>query len=286
LSWLAGIPSNNLGVTAEHLGIPLGEDAHGAYPDTEASRKVWEQLRDPQNVQTTRERMRQEYGGPSRGVMFTAMNTTGNNPWKDQITDLAIVDQHGRTVFNASLGEGKGQVSPQDAVQEIADIYQNNMFGGPDPTREADFIRSFIRSNSPKDAEGKPQLGFYSPVLDTATLRHVYGVGKERPQGGSLVDQAKAEAETFHEIADKTFGEGQPHRNPSKDFESWANGRTFGHPLPKNHPSRKKDFITFSALKSLARSQDPAVAEKASSYIESLRRNFENAQQRQLRHSQ
>jgi len=284
LSYLAGIPSNKLGVTADVLGIPLGDAAHGAYPDTEASRKVWEQLRDPKKVEETRTRMQQQYGGPARGVMFTAMETSGSHPWKDDITRLAIVDHHGRTVFDAELGEGEGKVSPKDAVEEVASIYQDNMFGGDDPTKEADFVRSFIRKHSPKNEEGKPELKFYSPVLDTATMRHVYGAGRRPSKEGSLVDRARAEAETFHEVADKTFGPSAPHRNPRNDFESWAANRTFRHPLKKDDPRRKKDFITYATLKRMAEKglgdgeQDVMAA--AQKQLEGLQRGYDSWQQR------
>jgi len=285
LSFLAGIPSTKLGVTADVLGIPLGDAAHGAYPDTEASRKIWEQLRDPKVVEQTRTRMQQEHGGPARGVMFSAMETSGDHPWKDDITKLAIVDHHGRTVFDAEIGEGEGKVKPADAVKEISSIYQDNMFGGDNPGKEADFVRSFIRKHSPKRENGKPELGFYSPVLDTATLRHVYGAGRRPSESGSLVDQAKSEAETFHEVADKAFGASQPHRNPRSDFDSWAAGRTFRHPLSKGDPRRKKDFITFTTLKTMAEKGlggegDQEVKGKAQKRIEALQRSFQQWQDR------
>jgi len=284
LSFLAGIPSNKLGVTADVLGIPLGEAAHGAYPDTEASRKIWEQLRDPKVVERTRARMQQEHGGPARGVVFSAMETSGDHPWKDDITKLAIVDHHGRTVFDAEIGEGEGKVKPEDAVAEISSIYQDNMLGGDNPGKEADFVRSFIRKHSPKKDDGKPELGFYSPVLDTATLRHVYGAGRRPSESGSLVDQAKAEAETFHEVADKAFGTSQPHRNPRSDFESWAAGRTFRHPLPKEDPRRKKEFITFTTLKNMAEKGigdgEQDVMQKAQKRIEALQHSFQQWQER------
>ena len=284
LSFLAGIPANKLGDTTKVLGIPLGDEAHGAYPDTEASRKIWEQLRDPKVVERTRARMQQEHGGPARGVMFSAMETSGDQPWKDDITKLAIVDHHGRTVFDAEIGEGEGKVKPEDAVKEVASIYQDNMFGGDNPNKEADFVRSFIRKHSPKRDNGKPKYGLYSPVLDTATLRHVYGAGRRPSKSGSLVDKAKAESETFHEVADKAFGSSQPHRNPRADFESWATGRTFRHPLSKGDPRRKKEFITFNTLKSMAEKgvgdNEPDVMEKAQKRIQYLQRDFQQWQER------
>jgi DNA polymerase-3 subunit epsilon len=277
LSWLAGIPSNKLGVTTDQLGIEL-EDAHTAYADTEASRQVYLQLRDPKRVQQVRQEAQAQHGGPARGVMFAGMETSGNNPYKDDITKMAIVDHHGRTVFNSEIGDGEGKVSAADAAKEIADIYQDNMFGGDNPKRESDFVRSFLRKHGPKREDGKPSLGLYSPILDTATLRHVYGAGKEA-KGDSLLDQAKAEAATFHEVADRAFGEGQPHRkDPPADFEEWAQGRSFRHVLSKDDPRRKKDFITFTTLKGMAEKGlgdgDKDVMEKAQKRLQQLQAQF------------
>lgn len=288
LSFLAGIPSNKLGITTDVLGIPLGGAAHGAYPDTEASRKVWLELRDPKKVEQTRARMREEYGGPARGVAFTALETRKTPEGRKEISRLAVVDHHGRPVYDASFGTGPGEIRPEDAVKDVASVYDGNMFGGDNPSRDANMVRSFIRQHSPKKEDGKPELGFYSPVLDTATLRHVYGVGNQAPEGADLMDKARASAGTFHEVADRAFGPRRPHRSPQSDFETWAQGRTFNHPLSKDDPRRRKDFITYSTLVSMAEKGlgggETDVMEKAQKRLDSLRRTFDAWQRRVQQH--
>jgi DNA polymerase-3 subunit epsilon len=247
LSYMAGMPSQKLGFTADALGIDL-EHAHTAYDDTEASRQIYHALQDPKKVQEMRQKMKDEHGGPNRGVMFFGMERSGDSVKDDKITHLTVADQHGRVIFDHGLSEEAGHdtdtMTHADAAKEVSDILRDNMYGGHNPSLDAAFVRKMLKDNDEK---------MYSPVLDTATLQHAYEITDKEPEGMDPREKALDEARVFAEAGHHTMGDQAPHKNVAGTFEDWAEGRSFRHPLPKDDPRRKRDFIKFRTLQDMAK---------------------------------
>jgi DNA polymerase III epsilon subunit-like protein len=276
LSWLAGMQHQSLGNTTEQLGIKL-EDAHTAYADTEATRQVFEKLKDPKVLGDIR-RSQDPEKARTRDVLFLGMTTSGDNPKKDEITGMAIVDARGKTLLDAKLDSDEDR---QKAIQAVTRLTENMALGTTDPDRDLGFLSQMAKKHGRRMPDGRRVIDgwqggrrfFHSP-----SLTQIYGV---EPQGkdGTPLEKAKQQVGMFHEVAEQAYGSEGEHRKDFEKFEEWAGGRTYRHPLPKGHPARRKDYLTFSGLTQLTKAEDPGVAQKGKQTVMRLWRQFQQAQQ-------
>lgn len=282
LSWLAGMQDQSLSNTTEQLGIKL-EDAHTAYADTEATRQVFETLKDPQKLGEIRKNRPAEEGR-TRNVLFLGLTTSGDNPKKDQITGMAIVDPQGRTLLDAKLDSDE---SKQKALKIFTGLMQDAAMGTTAPERDMEFVKTLAKEHGRRKPNGKLIDGwsggrrfFHSP-----SLTQIFDV-EPKGKADTALERAKQQHGMFHEVAEKAYGEGGEQRKQIKEFEEWIGGRTFSHPLPKGHESRRKDYLTFTGLQALTSSEDPSVARIGRQKIKGLWRQFQQAQAQAKQHKQ
>ena len=282
LSWLAGMQHQSLGNMTEQLGIKL-EDAHTAYADTEATRQVYETLKDPQKLGEIR-RSRPAEEGRTRNVLFLGLTTSGDNPRKDQITGMAIVDPQGRTLLDAKLDSDE---SKRKALRTFTGLMQDAVMGTTSPERDMAFVSALAKQHGRKRPDGKLIDGwtgglrfFHSPSL--TQIFDAEPTGK----ADTALEKARQQHGMFHDVAEKAYGTSGEHRKQIEQFEEWIGGRTFRHPLPKGHEKRRKDYLTFHGLQELTRSEDASVARVGKQTIQRLWRQFQQAQAQAKQHKQ
>lgn len=283
LSWLAGMQHQSLGNTTEQLGIEL-ENAHTAYADTEATRQVFERLKDPKVLGEVR-RSQDPEKARTRDVLFFGMTTSGDNPKEDEVTGMAIVDARGKTLMDVKLDSDEDR---QKAIQTITRMTDGMALGTTDPDRDLAFLSQMAKKHGRKMPDGRRTIDgwrggrrfFHSP-----SLTQIYGV-EPQGKGDTPLEKAKQQVGMFHDVAEQAYGSEGEHRKDLKEFEEWAGGRTYRHPLPKGHESRRKDYLTFSGLKDLANSKDHGVAQKGRQAIMRLWRQFQQAQSQAAKNKQ
>jgi len=283
LSWLAGMQHQSLGNTTEQLDITL-ENAHTAYADTEATRQVFQVLSDPEKLGEIRRNQDPEQGR-TRNVLFVGLTTSGDNPRKDEVTGLAVVDPQGRTLMDAKLDSDEAK---SDAIRTFTGLMRDHAMGTTDPDRDAAFIGALAKSHGRKHPEtGRPIDGWQGGrrFFHTPSLTQVFDA---EPQGEAktALEKARQQHGMFNEVAEKAYGPGGEQRRQIEQFEQWIGGRTFRHPLPKGHPKRRKDYLTFKGIQQLTRSDDHGVARAGKQALKTLWRQFQQAQAQAQRHKQ
>lgn len=282
LSWLGGMQHQSLGNTTEQLGIKL-EDAHTAYADTEATRQLFQMLKDPKTLGDVRRRQDPERGR-TRNVLFVGLQTTGDDPKKDQVTGIAIVDPQGRTLLDAKLDSDEAK---REALKTFTGLMRNNAMGTTDPDRDTAFIKALAESHGRRTKDGKVIDGWHGGrrFFHSPSLTQIFDI-EPKGKGETALERARSQVGMFHEVAEKAYGPTGEHRKQIKEFEEWIGGRTFRHPLPKGHEKRRKDYLTFKGLKELTRSDDHSVARAGQQAIKALWRQFQQAQAQAARHKQ
>jgi DNA polymerase III epsilon subunit-like protein len=283
LSWLAGMQHQSLGNTTEQLGIDL-EHAHTAYADTEATRQVFERLRDPKALGEIRRNQDPEKGR-TRSVLFVGLETSGDDPKTDTITSMAIMDPQGRTLMDAKLDSDEAK---SKAIQTFTHLMEGHAMGTDAPERDMAFIKALAKSHGRKDHKGRPVDGWRGGrrFFHTPSLAQIFGAQPTHDESSSALEKAQSQVGQFHQVAEESYGPEGEHKTEIKELEDWLGGRTFKHPLPKGHDSRRKDFLTWSGLKSLADSENPEAARAAQQMIQGLWRQFQRTQAQAQQHRQ
>lgn len=283
LSWLAGMQHQSLGNTTEQLDITL-ENAHTAYADTEATRRVFQMLSDPEKLGEVRRNQDPEKGR-TRNVLFLGLTTSGDNPREDEVTGMAIVDPQGRTLMDAKLDSDEAK---SEAIRMFTGLMRDHAMGTTDPDRDAGFISALAKSHGRKHPEtGRPIDGWQGGrrFFHTPSLTQVFDA-EPKGKAESALEKARQQHGMFHEVAERSYGPSGEQRRQIEEFEQWIGGRTFRHPLPKGHEKRRKDYLTFKGIQQLTRSDDRGVARAGQAAIKALWRQFQQAQAQAKRHKQ